>query len=120
MKERIFFLNMFPDYEPPEELISALSQAVIVAADIDPVRQSVEVAVEAERYIAARKLEALAKDLQTCYGLQLVHITATHPAHQLHCIEPEALRDLFVAQNSIARGPLAGALGCWEDDVLPV
>ena len=120
MKERIFFLNMFPDYEPPEELSTALSQAVIVAADIDPVRQSVEVAVEAEQYIAARKLEALAKDLQTCYGLQLVHITATHPAHQLHCIEPEELRDLFVEQNSIARGSLAGAQWIWEDHVLHV
>mgnify|MGYP006864408763 CR=1 FL=1 len=29
---------MFPDYEPPEELYQALSQAAIVAADIDAVQ----------------------------------------------------------------------------------
>ena len=36
MTDQVFFLNMFPDYAPPEELNAALSQAAIVAADIDP------------------------------------------------------------------------------------
>ena len=35
---------MFPDYEPPEELNAALSQAAIVAADIFPETGTVEVA----------------------------------------------------------------------------
>ena len=34
MREQVFFLNMFPDYVPPEALQEALSQAAIAAADI--------------------------------------------------------------------------------------
>ena len=34
--ESVSILNMFPDYEPPEVLRESLSQAAIVAADIDP------------------------------------------------------------------------------------
>ena len=120
MKERVFFLNMFPDYEPPEELQTALSQAVIVAADIDPVRQSVDVAVYSDTYIPRRLLNIVSKSLQTCYGLQLVRITATHPAHQIQRMEAEELRDLFVEQNSIARGSLAGAQWVWDDTRLHV
>ena len=54
MEEQIFFLNMFPDYEPPEELYAALSQAAIAAADIDPETRSVHVALHSERYIPQR------------------------------------------------------------------
>ena len=57
MEEQIFFLNMFPDYEPPEELYAALSQAAIAAADIDPETRSVHVALHSERYIPQRLLE---------------------------------------------------------------
>ena len=105
---------MFPDFEPPEELNSALSQAVIVAADIDPVRQSVDVAVESDSYIPKRLLDQVSNSLQTCYGLRDVHLTATHPANQLQQIEQEELRDLFVEQNSYTRGALAGAQWIWE------
>ena len=45
MSEQVFFLNMFPDYEPPEDLQGVLSQAVIAAADIDPDTRSVSVAI---------------------------------------------------------------------------
>ena len=51
MEDQIFFLDMFPDYEPPEELYAALSQAAIAAADIDPETRSVHVALHSERYI---------------------------------------------------------------------
>ena len=36
MTSTVFFLNMFPDFVPPEALQEAFSQAVISAADIDP------------------------------------------------------------------------------------
>ena len=55
MEEQICFLNMFPDYEPPEELYAALSQAAIAAADIDPETRSVHVALHSERYIPQRR-----------------------------------------------------------------
>ena len=37
---------MFPDYEPPEELRAALSQAAIAVAGIDPATRRISVAVE--------------------------------------------------------------------------
>ena len=60
MKDTVYFLNMFPDYEPPEALEAALSQAAIVAADIDPERRGVAVAVHSENYIPQRMLDQAA------------------------------------------------------------
>ena len=50
-QDTVYLTSMFPDYEPPEELLSALSQAAIVAADIDPSSRRVHVAVHSEQYI---------------------------------------------------------------------
>ena len=44
MSETVYLLNMFPDYEPPEEIRKALSQAALVAVDIRAENRSVEVA----------------------------------------------------------------------------
>ena len=120
MKEKILFLNMFPDYEPPEQLQAALSQAAIAAADIDPERQSVEVVIDCEHYIPKKNLDKVCQELQQCYGLRQMNLIATHPAHQLQKIDPEELRDLFVEQNSVARGILAGAQWVWDGQHLCV
>ena len=56
MKQNVYLTHMFPDYEPPEELTEALSQAAIVAADIDPDAKRVEVALHSENYIPQRLL----------------------------------------------------------------
>ncbi len=120
MKEKILFLNMFPDYEPPEQLFPALSQAVIVAADIDPEAQRVIVALACDNYIPKRQMDAVCKDLQNSYGIRQLQIVVSHPANQLHCIDTEELRDLFVEQNSLFRAALAGAQWQWEDEKLTV
>ncbi len=120
MNETIYFLNMFPDYEPPEPLKEALSQAAIVAADIDPATQSVSVAIHSETYIPLKALTQTAGDLKNSYGLKKLELAATHPASQLHCVQPEELRDLFVAQNSLNRGALAGAQWIWNEEKLTV
>ena len=109
MNETIYFANMFPDYEPPEALNGALSQAAIVAADIDPAARRIHVALHSDGYIPKRLLDQVAKEICTSYGLLGFELVATHPASELHKIEPEELRDLFVVQNSMARGTLAGA-----------
>ena len=41
MSETVYLLNMFPDYEPPEEIRKALSQAALVAVDIRAENRSV-------------------------------------------------------------------------------
>ena len=83
MDGRTCFLNMFSDYEPPEPLKEALSQAAIAAADIDPAARRITVAVHSESYIPQRLLEQAALDICGIYGLQKLEITATHPAEEL-------------------------------------
>ena len=120
MNEEVHFLNMFPDYEPPEELGNALSQAAIAAADIDPATRSVSVAVHSEAYIPQRWLSRAEKDIASMYGLARLSITATHPPAELHKIELEELMQLFVSRNSMARGSLAGAKWTWRDTNLNI
>ena len=120
MEEQIFFLNMFPDYEPPEELYAALSQAAIAAADIDPETRSVHVALHSERYIPQRLLEQVRKDICGLYGLQKLELTATHPESELQKVEQDELMWLFVSRNSMARGSLAGAKWEWSEQNLTV
>ena len=120
MEEKVFILNMFAEYQPAEEVREALSQAAIVAADIDPEQRLVSVAVHAEEYIPIRYLRQAEKDIQDIYQLRSVSVVATHPADQLHRIEPEELMDLFVSHNSMTRGSLAGAKWNWEGENLTV
>ena len=112
MSEKTYFLNMFSDYEPPEALQSVLSQAAIVAADLDPASRRMSVAIHSPDYIPNRLLTLAEKDLCEIYGLQRLQLTAVHPADQLTKIEPEELTELFVEENSMNRGSLAGAK--WE------
>ena len=120
MKEQVFFLNMFPDYAPPEGLEETLSQAAIVAADIDPAVGRVEVAIHSECYIPRKTLSKIADEICRLYGLRGLSISATHPATELTRVEPEELMALFVEQNSMHRGALAGAQWQWQGDALTV
>ena len=120
MSETVFFPNMFPDYEPPEALNAALSQAAIVAADIDPMSRRVSVAIHSDTYIPGRLLDHMSREIAEMYGLAGLSIVASHPETELHKIEPEELRDLFVAQNSMFRATLAGAKWEWNGTGLTV
>ena len=120
MNEQVFFLNMFPDYAPPEVLLPVLSQAAIVAADIDPERRAVDVVVHSENYIPQRLLDQAAREIRELYGLSGLTLTATHPAGELPKIETQELMQLFVNRDSMARGSLAGAKWEWEGECLTV
>ncbi len=120
MKEHVYFLQMFPDYEPPEALKSALSQAAITAADIDPENRRVEVAIHSETYIPKLELDAAANSLRDSYGLKTLSITATHPASQLQYVTTQEIMHLFVEHNSMHRAALAGASFAWEGTTLKV
>ena len=120
MSEQTLFLNMFSAYEPPEALKSTLSQAAIVAADIDPERSSIHLCIHSEHYIGISALDEIAGALRGIYGLREMKLTATHPAERLSCVEPEELMGLFVAQNSMNRGSLAGAQWQWNGQELTI
>ncbi len=120
MNEQVYLSHMFPDYEPPEELKTALSQAAIVAADIDPEERRVSVVLHSETYIPQRLLDQAARDLGVSYGLRKLELTATHPEMELHKMESDELMNLFVSRNSMTRGSLAGAKWEWKDTALMV
>ena len=120
MEQNIYLVNMFPDYAPPEELAVAVSQAAIVAADIDTENRRVSVALHAEHYIPQRLLDQAARDISFLYGLRTLELTAAHPASELHRLEPGELMQLFVSRNSMTRGSLAGAQWQWQDAQLTI
>ena len=120
MKENLLLLDMFPDYEPPEEIRKVLSQAALVAVDLDPASRTVEAAAHAETYVPLRMTQQLEKELLELYGLNRLHIVLTHPAQELSKMEPEELRSLFVEQDSMTRGSLAGAKWTWSGNELTI
>ena len=120
MSETVYLLNMFPDYEPPEEIRKALSQAALVAVDIRAENRSVEVAAHTDTYVPRRLTRQAEKDILSLYGLRNLEITLTHPAAELSKIEPEELRDLFVDLDPMTRASLAGAKWAWDGGHLTV
>ena len=120
MSKQVYFLNMFSDYVPPVALKGVLSQAAIVAADIDPETRSVEVAIHSPQYICAGDLDLLQREVANRYGLSKLKIIATHPADQLQNMEPLEIMRLFIAEDSMTRGSLAGAQWGWEGNTLHI
>ena len=120
MNKTVFFLNMFSDYQPPEPLKGILSQAAITAADIDPENRSVTVTVASDTYIPQRLLSKAAGDIASLYGLRSLVVEPVYPAACLQCVEPEDLMLLFVSENSMLRGSLAGAKWTWENQTLHI
>jgi len=120
MKEKTLFLNMFSDYMPPEPLQSVLSQAAICAADLDPVSRTVDICLECPEYIPQWQLNQISEDVESLYGLAGLNIEAVFPADQLQKIAPDEILFMFVRQNSMFRGSLAGAIWEWEGNTLVI
>ena len=120
MNESILFLNMFSLYEPPEAVSAALSQAAVVAADIDPEKRKICICIHADKYISTYTLDQVEREIASLYGLSDMQISATHPADQLAYINPAELASMFAACNSMNRASLAGAGWDWEENTLKV
>ena len=120
MKENVLFLNMFALYTPPEPVERLLAQAAIRAAQIDPDRRWVGVELDCPFYIPSRVIRQVSKEICGIYDLQDMEILRHFPASQLKYMEPEELTELFVEENSMHRGSLAGASWNWEGEDLKV
>ena len=120
MEEHIHFLNMFSDYEPQDDLRPFLLEAEVLSADIDPAERRVSMSLGSRQYIPQRILDRVSEEVCLLYQLRSLQILATHPADQLSRMEPDDLMDLFVRENSMARGSLSGAKWTWEDTELTV
>ena len=120
MSETVYFLNMFSDYEPPEELKSHLSQAAVISAQISAASRWVDVTLFSPKYLPMRLLHTVCTDLQTIYDLREMTITAQHPADELHNMDERDLLTLFVMNNPLCRGSMAGAAWEWEGEKLTI
>ena len=120
MENTTLFLNMFPDFAPPEALLPVLSQAAIVAGEIDPVKRGVSLVLHTENYIPQWELDGVAQAVAGLYGLDSLHLQAVHPASQLTKIHPRELMELFVREDSLSRAALAGAGWRWEGNTLHI
>ena len=120
MEQKILFLNMFPDYQPQEDLGQFLLDVQMLTADIDPAQRRITVQIGSDRYIPNRVLQQVCSDICALYDLRELELEPVYPAHQLQHMEPDDLMDLFVRENAFARGSLSGAQWIWEDTTLHI
>ena len=120
MTEKVYFFDLFPNYAPPEEQRQLLSVACVQDAHIDQTERDIVVCFYSETYIPQRFLNEAAQWAAGFYQLRHASIVCKHPSSELCKIEPVELRDLFVAEDSMARGSLAGARWSWEGNILNI
>ena len=120
MSEKIEFLRMFSLYEPAASARSLLENATIVSADIDPEQRRISAMLFCDHYIPQRVLNEVSDGIIGAYHLRDVELVAKHPASELSNIEPVELMSMFVSNNSMTRGSLAGARWSWEGNHLTV
>ena len=114
MAEAILFLNMFSDYEPPEELRSCLSQAAVVSAQIDVNSRRVDMTVRFPQYISDQDLRDVAEQMEGLYGLHTLRVEPRFPAEEVCKLSAPELMKLFTDRDSMCRASLAGAQWNWE------
>ena len=120
MAEQIYFLDMFPAYEPEDTAGAMLSRLLVTGAQINQPKRTIEMNLFCSEYIPQRILDDACQEICSIYQIRKLQLLVKHPVDQLHRVEQEELRDLFVAQNSIARGSLVGATWNWQDYTLNV
>ncbi len=120
MKEPVYLKNMFPHFEPPEELEQMLSQAVVKDANLHMNTQTVQLCIYTPMYLTMAQLDTVGRGICTCYGLRQVQLTAMHPESQLQQMPAQDLMRLFADHNSMHRASLAGAVWTWTENHLHI
>ena len=120
MQEHIPFLNMFSAYIPDEKLSLYCADMFIQSAEMDAQQRRIHVDIHSVSYIPARILRELSQNLMAVYNLSQMQISAHYPETVLPQMDSEDLMGLFVAENSMTRGFLAGAQWLWQGTTLTV
>ncbi len=120
MDEKVLFSHLFSQCEVPEEWCQLLLGAEVLTGSIDVPNNSISVTLRCDAYIPSRVLRAVAQRIKEQYGFLEVQLHAEFPAADIVKLEPDELMGLFVEQNSMARGILAGAQWMWTGNVLTV
>ena len=114
MKDNVLFLNMFALYEPKEEIRTALANAVIRSAELDPGSRTIELELDCDGPVPAAVLAEVCREVEGVYGLKRLAVDVHFPPETLYRMEPADLTALFVRENPMLMGSLAGARWEWE------
>ena len=118
--KKINFLNMFPDMYPDEQLRRLFDAATICAADIDSEHRIVYVKVEFEQYVSKKYRDRMSLLVSSSYGLTKTIIDPQFNADQLVNMDFCDLVQMFVDQDSMSIGSLAGAVWKWNGSELTI
>ena len=118
MSQQIRFLDMFPDFEPPEKLMQCFEQILVTGAQIDQINRRIDMELFCPEYIPLKVLDDASKNIVRAYQLRNLKLMMRHPSDQLHRVGKLEIRDLFILENSMAVGSLAGAKIDWEGNTL--
>ena len=114
MKDNVLFLNMFALYEPREEVRSLLGEATIRSAELDPGQRTIELELDCPGPIPAARLADICRGIEGVYGLKSLTANLHFPPQTLYRMDPADLTALFVRENPMLIGSLAGAAWEWE------
>ena len=120
MSDKLLFFDLFQDIQPSQSQYEALCEAVVESAEVDQSSRMISVSLFCQKYVPLKLTEQLEKTISQRYSLRGMSILCSHPANQLACVCSEELRDLFVREDSMALGSLAGANWEWNDSTLTV
>lgn len=114
------FLDMFSDYTPCKGDLEKLDCLYIRSAEIDYPQGAIFVELESENYISVRFLQEIAREVEFVYGLRRLVLNPHYPASELEKMDPSELHTLFVGENSMCMGSLAGAKFAWSGTALTI
>ncbi len=114
------FLDMFSDYTPAEPDARVLDGITIRSGQIDYAQGAIFVELDADEYVSAQFLQEIAREVEFVYGLRRLETEIHYPPSQLEKIQPQELMALFVAENSMCMGSLAGAKWEWTGEMLTI
>jgi len=120
MMREIGFLNMFSDYVPEDSLRHLFDAATICAAEIDTQHRGIWVRAAFSNYISRKELAQVCNQIARVYGLEKLTVEPVFSPDQLEKIDSAELLQLFVEQDSMSLGSLAGARWTWEDQQLTI
>ncbi|MBQ3251674.1 MAG: PolC-type DNA polymerase III [Oscillospiraceae bacterium] len=111
---------MFSAFEPDEATGVCFANTQILSADVDAQHRKIEMTLYSPAYIPASVMQSVRQQVMAAYGLADLRIMATFPPTEITRMEADDLMALFVAENSMTRGFLAGAQWLWDANVLTV
>ena len=120
MSQPLYFLDMFGEFEPDDQLRHMLKPLQITSAELDQPNRRIRLELFSTEYIPSLYVTDAVGQVSRLYMLNGLDYTLTHPVDQLQAISPEELKWMFVAENSMFRGSLAGSVWEWNENNLRV